>query len=278
MAIHESLRHLHTDVAGNTHRSESSFDKFWNPPSGCYGLIEFRAIESLPNPEWTGAITLLWRALLTYLLKQPFREPLKDYGAGLHDKYFLPTTLWGDLTDVLSELAEFGFGFDPAFFRSIWDWRFPPMLEIEGLTIRKALEGWPLLAETPTEGGNTSRFVDTSIERIELAVSSAFNQANQIFVNHRELALRKFSPKELLAGLQYRKSNLYPSLHPQIPVQLPVTIALVDRDHARPQKQFTLHPNSLQFIEEKPEPFEPGTPCATPIPGMFTSDLRIGLK
>jgi uncharacterized protein (DUF2126 family) len=67
LQIHEILRHLHTDVSGNTHRSEMSFDKFWSPPAGCYGLIEFRAIESLPNATWTGAVSLLWRALLTYL-------------------------------------------------------------------------------------------------------------------------------------------------------------------------------------------------------------------
>lgn len=29
--INETLRHLHTDVTGNAHRSEISFDKFWNP-------------------------------------------------------------------------------------------------------------------------------------------------------------------------------------------------------------------------------------------------------
>ena len=153
LQIHEILRHLHTDVSGNTHRSETSFDKFWSPPAGCYGLIEFRAIESLPNATWTGAVSLLWRAMLTYLLKQPFRAPLKDFNNDLHDKFFLPTPLWGDLTDVLSELAQFGFGFDPAVFREIWEWRFPTLLAYEGLTVRKALEGWPLLAETPTLEG-----------------------------------------------------------------------------------------------------------------------------
>jgi uncharacterized protein (DUF2126 family)/transglutaminase-like putative cysteine protease len=275
MEIHEFLRHLHTDVAGNTHRSESSFDKFWNPPTGCFGLIEFRAIESLPKSEWTGAVTLLWRALLGYLLKQPFREPLKEYGTELHDKYFLPTALWSDLTDVLSELAEFGFGFDPAVFRSIWEWRFPVLLELDGLTIRKALEGWPLLAETPTEGGNTSRFVDTSIERIEFVTSTDFNHTNQIFVNNRELGLRKFSPKEMVAGLRYRKSHLYPSLHPQIPIQLPLKVTVVNRDDGEPVKQFILHLDTAQFVEENVEPLEPAKPCETPVPGMYTADLRI---
>ena len=95
-------------------------------------------------------MALLWRALLSYLLKQPFRKALKDFNFDLHDKYFLPTPLWADLTDVLSEIAQFGFGFDPTVFREIWEWRFPALLNQEGLTIRKALESWPLLAETPT--------------------------------------------------------------------------------------------------------------------------------
>jgi uncharacterized protein (DUF2126 family)/transglutaminase-like putative cysteine protease len=276
MEIHELLRHLHTDVAGNTHRSESSFDKFWNPPLGCYGLIEFRAIESLPHSDWVGAVTLLWRALLAYLLKEPFREPLKEYGTELHDKLFLPTALWDDFTDVLSELAAFGFAFDPAVFRSIWEWRFPILLAQEGLTVRKALEGWPLLAETPMEGGNTSRFVDTSIERIEFAATLEFNQSTQIFANGRELALRKLTPKEMVAGLRFRKTNLYPSLHPQIPIHLPLKIVLADRESGTPLKQFVLHSTVHEFVEETIDAFEKGSPCEAAIPGMYTSDLRVG--
>jgi uncharacterized protein (DUF2126 family)/transglutaminase-like putative cysteine protease len=275
LQIHEILRHLHTDVSGNTHRSETSFDKFWNPPTGCYGLIEFRAIESLPSANWTGAVSLLWRALLTYLLKQPFREALKDFNIDLHDKFFLPTPLWEDLTDVLSELTQFGLGFDPAIFREIWEWRFPTLLAHEGLTVRKALEGWPLLSETPMVGGSTSRFVDSSIERFELAAQSSFNQRYALFVNGRELPFRSISPKEFIAGLRYRKSALYPSLHPQITVQLPLSITLVERDTDRVEKVFTLHAGAAKFVEEATGEFERGTPCEPPTPGMYTCDLRI---
>jgi uncharacterized protein (DUF2126 family)/transglutaminase-like putative cysteine protease len=275
LQIYELLRHLHTDVSGNTHRSETSFDKFWSPPSGYYGLIEFRAIESLPKADWTGAVALLWRALLTYLLKHPFREPLKDFNLELHDKYFLPTPLWADLTDVLSQLAEVGFAFDPAVFREIWEWRFPTLLDQEGLTIRKALEGWPLLAETPTVGGNTSRFVDTSLERFELAAASSFYQQYALFVNGRELPFRSLSSKESIAGLRYRKSALYPSLHPQIGVQLPLSIVLVERETDGIHKLFRLHPEATKFVEEPIEEFERGKPCESPMPGMYTCDLRI---
>lgn len=273
--INELLRHLHTDVSGNTHRSEASFDKFWNPPAGCYGLIEFRAIESLPSTNWTGAVALLWRALLTYLLAHPFREKLKDFGYDLHDKYFLPTPLWSDLTDILSELAQFGFGFDPAVFREIWDWRFPTLLTEEGLTIRKALEAWPLLSETPSIGGNTSRFVDSSVELLEFCPTSEFNQQYAVYVNGRELPFRSLSPKESVAGLRYRKTALYPSLHPQIGVHLPLSIALVERETDHVHKLFRLDPDAAKFVKYEGEDLERGAPCESAEPGMYTCDLRI---
>jgi uncharacterized protein (DUF2126 family) len=273
--INELLRHLHTDVSGNTHRSEASFDKFWNPPAGCYGLIEFRAIESLPSANWTGAVALLWRALLTYLLTHPFREKLKHFGHDLHDKYFLPTPLWSDLTDILSELAQFGFGFDPAVFREIWDWRFPSLLTGEGLAIRKALEAWPLLSETPSIGGNTSRFVDSSVELLEFSATSEFNQQYAIYVNGRELPFRSLSPKELVAGVRYRKTALYPSLHPQIGIQLPLSIALVERETDHVHKLFRLDSDAAMFVKYEGEDLERGAPCESAEPGMYTCDLRI---
>jgi uncharacterized protein (DUF2126 family)/transglutaminase-like putative cysteine protease len=273
--IHELLRHLHTDVSGNTHRSETSFDKFWSPPNGYFGLIEFRAVESLPRAEWTAAVALLWRALLAYLLKQPFREPLNDFGFELHDRFFLPTPLWNDFTGVLSELAEFGFALDPALFREIWQWRFPAILKHEGLTVRKALEGWPLLAETPLAGGNTSRFVDSSIERLEISAANGFFQKSAIWVNGREIPFRSLPSKESIAGLRYRKTSLYPSLHPQIAVQLPLSIYLSNRETEQIEKKFTLHVAGAEFVEESPSDFKAGRPCEPAIPGMYTCDLRI---
>jgi uncharacterized protein (DUF2126 family)/transglutaminase-like putative cysteine protease len=273
--IHELVRHLQTDVAGNTHRSEISFDKFWSGPTGFLGLIEFRAVESLPNAHWTGAIALLWRAVLTHLLTHPFRENLKEFGSDLHDKYFLPTPLWIDLTDLLTELAQFGFGFDPTAFREIWEWRFPKLLSDEGITIRKALEAWPLLAETPTLGGNTSRFVDTSIERLELLASSEFNRRYAVYVNGRELPLRSLSAAESIAGLRYRKSALYPSLHPHIGIQLPLLVAFIERESDKVHKSFRLDVDTIRFVEAPSEEFKAGKPCEPIVPGAYTCDLRI---
>ncbi|HEX4202177.1 MAG TPA: transglutaminase family protein, partial [Chthoniobacterales bacterium] len=274
-AISGIVRHLHTDSSGNPHRSEISFDKFWSPPTGFLGLIEFRAVESLPKTEWIAGVALLFRAVTTYLLEKPYHSSLKDWGNHLHDRYFLPTPLWIDLTDVLTDLAQFGLPFDPAVFREIWEWRFASLLKFEGLTVRRALEAWPLLTDTPNDGGTTSRFVDTSVARLEFAVTTEAYRNFSVYINGRELPFRSLSPRELVAGLRYRGTALYPSLHPKIPVQLPLELTLVSRETDQPIHRFSLGVGQSAFNEEpmgelaRKAPLEPG------VPGQMTCDLRI---
>ena len=56
---------------------------------------------------------------------------------------------------------------------------------------------------------------------------------------------RSLSSKESIAGLRYRKSALYPSLHPHIGIQMPLSIVLVERETDRVHKLFALKPDSL---------------------------------
>jgi uncharacterized protein (DUF2126 family)/transglutaminase-like putative cysteine protease len=274
--IHEILRHLHTDIGGNTHRAEVSFDKFWTAPNGLQGLVEFRALETFPKLEWTRAVTLLFRALLAYLLRQPFPDPLKLWGGELHDRYLLPTALWSDLTAILSELAQWGFGFEAEIFREIWEWRFPVLLETEGLTVRRALEAWPLLAETPLNGGAMSRFVDTSVKRLELSGAPDFRHRYRVFANGRELSFRSLSAHEYAVGLRYRDSNFYPCLHPKSPVQLPLKLVLVERESGDLVQQYCLLADQAQFSKTEGQPFVPGPLAESIFPGAFTADLRLG--
>ncbi len=113
--IGETLRHLHIDIAGNTHRSEASFDKFWNVGSlaanGTSGLIEFRAIESMPRAAWMSLVALFWQAIALYSLEKPTPGPLIAFGPSLHDRYFLPTALWEDLRLILADLRGAGIVF-----------------------------------------------------------------------------------------------------------------------------------------------------------------------
>jgi uncharacterized protein (DUF2126 family) len=200
---------------------------------------------------------------------------LKQWGPELHDRFFLPTALWNDLTDVLTELAQFGFAFDPTLFREIWEWRFPPLLQWQGLTVRKGLEAWPLLADTPVEGQTTSRFVDSSTTRLEFSTSAQFYREQQVFVNGRELPFRSLSARELIVGLRYRSSALYPSLHPQLPIQTPLIVTICSRDTEKVTTQFILSKNQDRCAETDQPPFAPGQPCEPPAPGLLTCDLRI---
>lgn len=230
--IGETLRHLHTDTSGNTHRSETSFDKFWNVAfdGGCRGLIEFRALESLPHAAWMSAVALLWRALAAWLLANPFRKPLIEHRERLHDTFFLPWHLWADFKTVLRDLNGGGFALPSEVYRAIVDWRFPVLLEHRSgearLVVRKAHESWPLLCEQPLEGGSTSRFVDASIQRLEFVADRNFIESAQVFVQGRRLPLRRFTQEEWGIGLRYRRSALYPSLHPGIPPHMPLVVTV----------------------------------------------------
>jgi uncharacterized protein (DUF2126 family) len=264
--IGETLRHLHADRSGNNHRSEISFDKFWNPgaPAGCLGLIEFRAMESLPRVEWSSAIALLWTALAAHLLDPRHRpDALRDWGSTLHDRMLLPSQLWADLEQVLAALAADGLALDPAPYREIWEWRFPPLLtwqqpplanpapaaahgtdaeELPRLELRPALEAWPLICDFPREGGFTSRFIDASLRRFEVITNPSFRRRCQLLINGRPLALSHTGALEApqasastssqeqldpsLLAVRFRHHRLYPCLHPAIDPHLPLTLVL----------------------------------------------------
>lgn len=264
--ISETLRHLHTDASGNTHRSETSFDKFWNVnfDGGCRGLIEFRAVESFPNAEWMSAIALLWRVLTARLLDTPFLAPLVEHGDALHDRYFMPSGLIADFDEVLADLRATGFELPRAIFAEIIDWRCPVMLQsATGVVVRKALESWPLLCETPLEGGSTSRFVDTSIERLEFSAPDGV----RVFVQGREL------PAAPRAGLRYRRSALYPCLHPGVPVMLPLHVVI---ETASTRETWRLDAHRRTFTEcPADEAPAIGAPCRRLRDDLLTFDLRL---
>ena len=288
--IGETLRHLHADRSGNTHRSEISLDKFWNPAwtAGCQGLLEFRALESLPHHQWTSAVALLWRALAVHLLDPAHRpSTLKEWGPALHDEALLPSALWADLEQVLAELAAAGLPLDPAPFRQIWDWRFPVLLhwrqgEAE-LTIRQALEPWPLLCDTPVEGGSTSRFVDSSLRRFELISTAAFRQQHRLRLQGRPLPLpaagAELGEKPPVA-VRFRQEALFPCLHPCLPPQVPLQLDLLAAEGEVPLQSWRLwqESNGFEDLTDAPQaaaPAEAGlAPLRAAAMGCRTLDLR----
>ena len=275
--IGETLRHLHTDMAGNTHRSEISFDKFWDIGAGTgWGLIEFRAIESMPHAEWMSMAALLWRAILLHTYEVARTAPLTAFGAPLHDRFFLPTQLWADLESILADLQNAALNIDKsgrAILRAIWEWRFPVLLEVEAVIVRRACEHWPLLCETPLEGGSTSRFVDTSIDRLEISAPAEMASTLAVFVNGRPARLLQLSDELAGFGLRYRLSALYPSLHPGIPPQVPLRLEI--RAGGR-SLRFQLPADQTKFVVDDSAASESaGTPCRAAEEGLLTYDLRL---
>jgi len=236
--------------------------------------VEFRALESLPRAEWASDLALLWLAIAAMLLEKPRRLPLRDFGETLHDDYFLPSVLREDFEDVLSELTRAGLAVPSKNLRAIFEWRFPVMLDTgDGLVVRPALESWPLLCETPIEGGNTTRFVDTSVDRLEFHANAEFARTHRLRVNGRLLPLKPWKKGRRLTGLRYRRSALHPSLHPGILVQLPLTLEIESREK---NLCFRLEMGCMHFkaCSSKKTPAA-GTPCRTANPDHRCFDLRI---
>ncbi len=280
--INETLRHLHTDVTGNAHRSELSLDKFWNPgwPGGTLGLLEFRAVESLPTAEWMSAVALLWTCLAALNAKRPLRGELRAWNGEIHDRYFLPSLMWADLEAVLDDLASEGCRLPKPLYRAVWEWRFTRLLKVkraEGtLEIRRAHESWPLLCETPVEGGSTSRFVDTSMHRFEVRADSGFAQAYEIRFLGRKLPLATVGDGAAVAGLRYRRSCLYPCLHPGIEPHLPLDLAIVRKADGETAATYELGAGGTVFLRSKAVDRDDwGADCRPIGLGALTCDLRL---
>jgi uncharacterized protein (DUF2126 family) len=208
----------------------------------------------------------------------------------LHDQWLLPSQLWLDLGQVLDELEQAGYPLERSTFQAIWQWRFPTLLgwsdpndPTATLELRRALEPWPLLCDTPVEGGSTSRFVDSSLRRFEVISSRSFRKLYGLLLNGRPLTLDATQP----VAVRYRQEALYPCLHPCIANHIPLDLQLIDRHQGQAITQWTL-PNeatgfespALQPSATNSDPTSPNSPEPSPWrvarPGACTVDLRLG--
>jgi len=273
--IAASLRNLLTDRTGNTHRAEIALDKFWEPavPSGCMGLIEFRAIESCPNPSWMTAVGLLWRGLLAMLLDRPERRPIPRHGPALHDRWFFPAFLEADLEAVLADLRRAGIAMPSAPFRDLSRWRFPALLEDGGLTIRAAHEAWPLVGDI---AGGTSRLVDASLRRLEFTASPAFLRKHSVTVAGRGVKWGTFPGGRRGFGLRFQAMLCASAVHPAIDSALPLEVSIRPQG-ARRDRVYVLGAGEARFRDAGMRRAVPaGGQILAAGPGAVTRDLRLG--
>jgi uncharacterized protein (DUF2126 family)/transglutaminase-like putative cysteine protease len=241
------FRNILIDVTGNTHRAEFCIDKLYSPDSatGRLGLLEFRAFEMPPHPRMSLVQQLLIRALVARFWEHPFSpRSLARWGTELHDRFMLPHFLRVDIGDVVADLKGWGLPFAESWFAPHLEFRLPVFgrvrfREVE-LELRQALEPWHVMGEE--NAGGTVRFVDSSVERLQVKLTGVAPARYQVACNGVLIPLHPTgAASEYIAGVRYRVWQPASALHPTIGIDSPLVFDLVDTWNGRSVSGCTYH-------------------------------------
>ncbi|MEO1170819.1 MAG: transglutaminase family protein, partial [Myxococcota bacterium] len=227
-------RHLLTDLTGNTHRAEVCIDKLFDygTAAGKQGVLELRAFEMPPHPRMVCAQMFLARALVASFAKTPYKRPLVRWGTRLHDQFLLPTWMWRDFQDVLSHLRAADIDFPDDTYRPFVELRCPTIGRFEengvAVELRNAIEPWNVLGEELTTTG-TARYVDSSVERIEVRAEGIVPERHILTVNGQALPMHGTGTAgEAVGGVRFRAWAPPHSLHAHLGIHHPLRIDLFD--------------------------------------------------
>ncbi len=241
------FRNLLVDVTGSTHRAEFCIDKLYSPDtSGArQGLLEMRGFEMPPHSQMSLVQQLLIRALVARFWHDPYDPQLVRWGTELHDRFVLPHFVAQDFHDVIEETRKAGVPLENSWFDPHFEFRFPCFGQVSyrdvTVELRQAIEPWHVLGEEASATG-ASRYVDSSVERVQVKVQGMTDDRHVVSCNGRRLPLHPTGTNgEFVAGVRYRAWQPPSCLHPNIPVHAPLVFDVVDTWLQRSLGGFTYH-------------------------------------
>ena len=228
------FRNLLIDLTGNTHRAEFCIDKLYSPDSstGRLGILELRGFDMPPNKQMCLVQLLLIRTLVAWFWEKPYKGKLVRWGTELHDKFLTHHFVKDDLKDIVNQLNDAGYSFDVNWLEPFFEFRFPHIGRVKfkdiELGLRTAIEPWNVLGEEMSSSG-TARFVDSSVERIELKANGLTGERYAILCNGMRIPMVNTGTKgEFVASLRYRAWQPPSALHPNLGVDTPLVFDIFD--------------------------------------------------
>lgn len=228
------FRNILVDVTGNTHRAEFCIDKLYSPSgtTGRLGLLELRAFEMPPHWQMNLAQSLLLRALVACFWNKPYTGKPIHWGTAIHDRFMLPYYIKRDLNDVIDYLNEEGFAFDAQWYDTFMEFRFPYYGNIEKsgmvMSLHSAIEPWHVLGEETTATG-TSRYVDSSVERLQITISNFNSERYSVYCNEQKVPMQRTDTAgEFVSGIRFKAWQPPHGLHPLLGRDASLTFDIVD--------------------------------------------------
>jgi len=228
------FRNLLIDLTGNTHRAEFCIDKLYSPDSstGRLGILELRGFDMPPNKQMCLVQLLLIRALVSWFWEKPYKGKLVRWGTELHDRFLTHHFVREDLKDVVSQMNEAGYAFDINWLEPFFEFRFPHIGRVKfkdvELSLRTAIEPWNVLGEEMSSSG-TARFVDSSVERIEVKATGLTGERYAVLCNGMHIPMANTGTKgEYVASVRYRAWQPPSALHPNLGVDTPLVFDIFD--------------------------------------------------